>query len=335
MTLKTPDFWYRNEDDAPPAQERAELISGLYEFAHNLHQKTANPYKARIPVICIGNIVAGGTGKTPTTLALLDLVRKNGLAQNPFIMIRGYGGAEKGPLRADPEKHSAWEIGDEALILAKYAPTIVAADRAAGAKLAESNGADMILMDDGLQNPGIHKDIKIVVINGEMGFGNKKLLPAGPLRQPLAHGLKNADAFIIIGEDKRDAKNEMPADKKLIKATLAQKETKTPDTNPQQKYLAFAGLGYPQKFFRFLKEKTSLNIVETLPFSDHHPYDEYELRRLHEHAQKLDAKLITTEKDLMRLPKIEGIDVETVQVEIHWEKEDEILDIIKTSIQAR
>ena len=331
MSLKTPSFWYRNKDEKIDIRESLLTpLASVYQASYALHQKSKEPYKSMLPVICIGNIVAGGTGKTPTALAIMDILRSAGIAKKPCFMIRGYGGAEIGPLLVDPEKHTAWETGDEALILAQYAPTIVGPDRAKGAQFAEKHGFDLILMDDGLQNPGLHKDLKLVVVNGEMGFGNGKMMPAGPLRQPLESGLKNADGFIFIGEDMRESMDLIPKDKKILHANLKPSETSKID--PAQDYIAFAGLGYAEKFFKFLRETVKLKIKESVTFGDHHPYDEDDIKALDKKAKALGARLITTKKDFIRVPKIEGVEIDVMPVNMVFEDQPALIDLIKKSI---
>ena len=334
MNIKTPSFWYRPNGSPPPLLEKVLTpFSALYAAGYKMHQKTKQARKAFLPVICIGNIVAGGTGKTPTALALLNTLRKYGIAKNPFFLIRGYGGGEVGPLLVDPSIHTAWDTGDEALVLSRAASTIVSINRIEGADLALRKGADLVLMDDGLQNPGIHKDIKIVVVNGEMGFGNEKILPAGPLREPLQTGLAKADSFILIGQDHRDCIKNIPAGKPVFHAAIKAIQSKIP---PKDKsYVAFAGLGYPDKFFSFLRNDVGLNIVKTVRFADHQPYNEENLKNLHQTALSLNAELLTTEKDMMRLPEIPGITVHTLPVELAWEDEELLAQFLKAKLVAR
>lgn len=332
MTLKTPSFWYRMDDEAQGIREALLTpLSHVYEFSYKWHQSSKEAFQSRLPVLCIGNIVAGGTGKTPTAKAILRLIKARGIAKNPCFMIRGYGGAELGPLMADPDVHTAWDVGDEALVLAYDAPTVVGGDRAAGAMLAEREGFDLILMDDGLQNPGLVKDLKFVVVNGEMGFGNRKLMPAGPLRQPLQEGLDHADGFILIGDDERGSLDLLPPNKPVLRARLSPSGAEHIDKSME--YLAFAGLGYPEKFFRFLREEAGLKLKGTQIFGDHHPYDQDDLKALHQRAQQAGAALITTKKDAMRLPKIEGIDVHVMPVEMKFEDEDALIALIEKSIR--
>jgi len=334
MTFKTPSFWYRDSASNTPLIERAlGPFSKIYQLLYKFDQSMHTSYKASIPVICIGNLVAGGTGKTPTAIAMLQLIESNALAKKPFFLIRGYGGAESGPLLVDLDVHTAWDVGDEALILAKYAPTVVGGNRAAGAQTAMEEGADLIVMDDGLQNTGIDKDLRLVVINGEMGLGNQKLMPAGPLRQTLEDGYDHAHGFILIGEDEHDVAKILPQDKPLLRAHLQPKTELSIDKDAT--YLAFAGLGYPEKFFNFLRGALQLNVAKTIAFSDHHPYDEDDLNELDTKAKALGAKLITTEKDFMRLPQIKGIHVETLPVEMVWDSTDDLLPLIQDAMHAK
>jgi tetraacyldisaccharide 4'-kinase len=239
-------------------------------------------------------------------------------------MSRGYGGGEIGPLFVDPVKHTPWHTGDEPLILAAAAPTIVSGDRSQGLMLALHKRADMVLMDDGLQNPHIEKTINIVVINGNMGFGNGKMLPAGPLREPLAKGLQKADMFVLIGEDKRNVKALLPSEKPLFTAKLKAHSDLPKDTA----YLAFAGIGYPEKFYSFLKDEQNLNVVETISYPDHYPYDASDIEILHKKAAEKNAQLVTTEKDFIRLPK-NSAPVDVMHIELQWDDEPALLKFLK------
>ncbi len=319
MPHKTPSFWYPQDIGAktPLKARLMQPISCLYKAGFWLHQNFSREEKSPIPVICIGNLSAGGTGKTPTCISFASILIESGIAKNPYFLMRGYGGAERGPLRVEPDTHTAWDVGDESLILAQHAPTIISADRVLGAKFAASEGADIVIMDDGLQNPKIHKDIKIVVVNGEMGFGNGLMMPAGPLREPLSSGLKRADGFFIIGEDKKNSLSQLPKDKPVFHASLQADEASLPPKD--QPYLAFAGLGYPEKFFNFLKDDLGYEIVETVAFADHCPYERADIKTLRAKAKERDAQLITTEKDYLRLPKGYKEDIFTLPVSMQFE----------------
>ncbi len=332
MRFKTPSFWYRDPESQPALAEKLLApLAFLYRIGYEIHQRSKKPRSFDIPILCIGNINAGGTGKTPTALALMDVIRKNKIAANPFFLLRGYGGGDPGPLLVEPAKHTAWNTGDEALLLAAKAPTIVSVDRAAGAELAIRKQSDFIVMDDGLQNPGIKKDIQIIVVNGDMGFGNGKMMPAGPLREPLQHGFKKADAYILIGEDKLQSLSAIPAAKPVFRAKLAPDEATLPPKD--RKYLAFAGLGYPGKFFSFLKQDLGLNIAGVKAFADHYPYQDSDLQNLREQADALGAALLTTEKDFLRLPPGNREGVHTVRVHLVWEDENALAQFIRERLQ--
>ena len=329
MKLKTPSFWYR-----PPgskinlAEASLTPISALYRLAYEIHQSTSQAEKFDIPILCIGNLNAGGTGKTPAALAVMNTIKKHNIAHTPFFMSRGYGGGEYGPLFVDPQKHTAWHTGDEPIILASAAPTIVSGNRAQGILLAMHRRADLIIMDDGLQNPHIKKDIKFVVINGEMGFGNGKMLPAGPLREPLRKGMKKADAFILIGEDKRNVRALLPADKPLFTTTLHSRD----HVHVNRRYIAFAGIGYPEKFYNFLREKHNAEIVETVSFPDHYPYTEEDILELQNKASVRGAELITTEKDFIRLPKVSGFQPHVLRIQMEWDNESDVVDFLNARL---
>lgn len=322
--MKTPPFWYKNTHSIQSALLWP--ISQLYRFGHSLHQARAPaPYRAACPVICVGNLTAGGSGKTPSVLALIDLIKAHDLAKNPHILTRGYGGSEKGPLLLDSARHDAWQVGEEPLLLARKAPVIVSSDRAAGARLAVQNGADLIIMDDGLQNPGLIKDLSLVVIDGTSGFGNKQLIPAGPLREPLEAGFARADAFIIIGEDRCNLHALLPADKPVFSAQI--KAQSLPDTG--RPYVGFAGLGRPEKFKKTL-EDCGLTLSHFESFADHHFYDSGDVQKLRSLAARYGASLITTEKDAVKLP--EDFEVDVLPVCLVWDKETALLETVKHTL---
>src|SRR5579862_5856554 len=193
--MRTPEFW------AAPAGLTAGLLSPFgvfWQAATRLRRAVVRPYQASVPVICIGNLVAGGSGKTPVVLSLVALAAAQG--QSVHVVTRGYGGRLNGPARVDPQRHDAADVGDEALLIAARAPCWVSRDRAAGAAAAAAAGAASVLLDDGFQNPGIAKDLSFLVVDADYGFGNSRVIPAGPLREPVAAGLARADAIVLIGE---------------------------------------------------------------------------------------------------------------------------------------
>lgn len=295
---KTPEFWY----DTKSQKSRAIAVSlgslsALYTLGHLVHQRLTKTHHADIPVLCIGNLVSGGGGKTPTALALMALLREQGLVKNPCFLSRGYGGALTGPVLVDPAIHTASDVGDEPLLLAKTAPTIIAKNRVDGAHHAKKLMYDFIIMDDGLQNPSLHKDISIIVIDGASGFGNELLLPAGPLRTPIHRGMKNADAVLLIGEDITNALRHVPEGKPVLRATVQPVKI----INPAPAYYAFCGLAHPAKFQRSLQE-LGLNIAGFAAYPDHHPYSEQDINDLKNKAKLLNARLITTAKDAVKIP---------------------------------
>ena len=327
MTVfKTPRFWY---DPAPSLKAKALTpLSALYKLGHKLNPQRIKQRRAAMKVICIGNITAGGAGKTPTTLALLELINAHKIALKPHVLTRGYGGHERGPSIVDLKKHSSRDVGDESLLLARSAPTIVARDRHRGAILAAEKGADLLVMDDGLQNRSLMKDFSFVVIDGESGFGNKRLLPAGPLREPLTEGLAKAGAFILIGEDKHNTAAQLPTGVPVLKAQITPQETLPAD----QPYLAFAGLGRPGKF-RTTLESMGANLKAWREFSDHHAYSDEDMQALLRDADALSAKLITTEKDYVRIPETFQSYVQTLPVRLTFEDPNEVVALLSGVLQ--
>lgn len=299
MPPKTPDFWYRDG-----ALDRAMAIalsplSLAYGAITGLRRMLAKPADAEIPVTCVGNLVTGGGGKTPTALMLRQQLLALGIARNPCFLSRGYGGALPGPVMVDVERHSAADVGDEPLLLARAGPTIVARDRHQGAMLARDQGADMIVMDDGMQNNSLRRDLTFCVIDGASGLGNGRLLPAGPLRQTIAQAGQTADAFIIVGRDDHNVARLIGGSKPVLHAELSVPAGWLAPGAPH--YVAFCGIARPEKFFT-----TAESVVGTLAarhaFSDHYRFLDRDLVDLANSARRFGARLITTEKDLVRLP---------------------------------
>lgn len=293
--MRAPEFWHSPEGSLP-----ATLLAPLglaYGSLARLRGWGRTPWRAPVPVLCVGNLTVGGAGKTPTVLALAERLKQQGL--EVACLSRGYGGSKHGPLRVDPAKHRASEVGDEPLLLAGVATTWIARDRRDGAQVAVAEGADVILMDDGLQNPGLRKDLSLVVIDGGYGFGNGRLLPAGPLREPVERGLMRAGAIVLIGEDARGVAKSLPAGLPVLRARLEPDEAALHLRG--RSVIAFAGIGRPAKFFQTLRE-LGAEVIEVTAFADHHPYNESEIMRLADTAQRRNATLVTTAKDIVRLP---------------------------------
>ena len=294
--MKAPGFWSR-----PPGLGALMLapLAALWTFGARHRQSNARPEQVEVPVICVGNLTAGGTGKTPTVIALVERLHQMG--RLPHVVSRGYGGTEMGPLRVDAMHHRADAVGDEPLLLAAFAPTWVARDRVAGARAAIGAGADVVVLDDGFQNPALAKDISVIVIDAATGFGNGRVMPAGPMREPSADGLQRANFALIIGEPKARqgflAANNLP-----LPALLASLQPLQTGMDWEgMRCVAFAGIGRPEKFFDTLAAQGA-NIVSRHAFADHAPFRHDLLKRLTAEAKSLGAQLVTTEKDAARLP---------------------------------
>jgi tetraacyldisaccharide 4'-kinase len=291
--MRAPDFW---QHDGWAAQALAPA-AWLYAAVARRRARGVTPFVAQIPVICVGNLTTGGTGKTPVAIALAQHLQAQG--RRVAFLTRGYGGRLAGPVRVDPELHGAAEAGDEPLLLAEVAPTFVARDRPAGARAAQESGAQVVVMDDGLQNPSIAKSLRLVVVDGATGFGNGRVLPAGPLRIPLEEGLAGADVFILMGEDRLSLAQGLARHAPVVHATL-EPEPSAERLRGRRVY-AFAGIGRPGKFFATLRA-LGADLVGTASFADHHRYRAGEFDRLVAAARAAGAELVTTAKDRVRLP---------------------------------
>jgi tetraacyldisaccharide 4'-kinase len=299
--MRPPDFWYPAGPEATPLTARLlKPLASLYDRIARARAGAVTPYRAAVPVVCVGNLTAGGTGKTPIALALASALAARGIA--PVFLSRGYGGRIQGPRAVDPAHHSAAEVGDEPLLLARAHPTIVSRDRPQGAEAACRLGAQVIIMDDGFQNPSLVKDLSLVVIDAAMGFGNGLVLPAGPLREPVARGLARADAIVLLGEGSPRLSDFA---KPVLRARL-RPDPAMAETLRGQTILAFAGIGRPAKFFETLVA-LGATLAEAVCFPDHHVYAEAEIAALKARARG--RPLVTTEKDLVRLgpPQRAGI----------------------------
>lgn len=300
-------------------------IGAVYGLSVQWRSAQAHPYRPNARVLCVGNLTAGGTGKTPVAVAIGERIARLG---KTVFLTRGYGGRLAGRAIVDAKRHSAAETGDEALVLACHGTTIVARDRAAGARLADDLGADFIVMDDGFQNFRIVKDLAIVVVDAQSGFGNGKLIPAGPLRETVSRGLARADAVILVGDG---SPRILPFDRPILRARLI------PESREQfrdRKVMAFAGIGRPQKFFNMLAAYGA-QLVGSTPFPDHHIYSANELRDLASRAAYAGAALVTTQKDYVRIPPESRRGIVPVPVRIQFDdssKLDSLLDRLTHSL---
>lgn len=322
--MRAPDFWHKDS----LASRLLAPLGRVYGWVVARRLAEANPYRPALPVICIGNIVSGGAGKTPVCLALVDHLRNRG--RQPHVLTRGYGGTEAGPRAVDPIRHDSTRVGDEALLLAAHAPTWVARWRPDGAIAAAQMGADILVMDDGFQNPTIARDLSLIVVDGGYGFGNGRIIPAGPCREDIATGLARADAVVLVGDDRTGAMTRL-GDLPVLRAHL----TPGPEAADFQgrKVVAFAGIGRPEKFFSSLRE-CGAELVSTHSFPDHHPYDRAELAELAAEAKAAGALLSTTAKDAVRVPSDLRGGLAVLTVRLEWDT-PELLDQLLDRVDSR
>jgi len=299
MKLGTPRWWYdRDRRVMPMTRALLTPLSWIWAGVTARRIARARPQDPGVPVICVGNLTVGGTGKTPV---VREIARRRG----GHVLSRGYGGSLAGPVRVDPAVHGSGEVGDEPLMLARDLPVWVSRDRPAGARAAAEAGARVVVMDDGHQNPSLKKALSLVVVdgetrNGEWPFGDGRVFPAGPMREPLAAGLSRADAAVVLLPGDMEAPDpELLRALSAVPLLVARLEPAGPPPSGPQ--VAFAGIGKPWKFERALKA-AGCDLADFAPFPDHFAYDEATLRRLAERAAQFGAGLLTTEKDWIRLP---------------------------------
>jgi tetraacyldisaccharide 4'-kinase len=300
--MRPPAFWSADPARPGPLARALTPLARLYAAGTARRLARGTPDRLPIPVICIGNINAGGTGKTPTTAALAQRLAARGVAVH--IVTRGHGGTLTGPVRVDDRRHTAAQTGDEALLHAAFAPTWVARDRAAGARAALAAGARAILLDDGHQNPALARDLSIVVVDARHGFGNGRVIPAGPLREPVTTGLARADVLLSLGDASAQSAFRTRWGAAIgaiphLTGHLAPLQMGLPWTG--RRVLAFAGIGHPEKFFATLSV-LGATLVGTVALDDHQPIPPALFSRLQSEARAQGAQLVTTEKDAVRLP---------------------------------
>ena len=302
--MKTPKFWNNNGGIATLLAP----LSFIYGAITQWRIKHAKPYKSKAYVVCIGNITAGGVGKTPVAIAMAEKYLKEN--KRVVFLTRGYKSKLKNTV-VDLIRHTPEETGDEARLLAEIAPVVIAPDRAKGAKMAESMGAEVIIMDDGFQNPKLYKDESWLVFDGATGIGNGQIIPSGPLRETLLSGEARAQHILIMGEDKTGLKA-----KCYLPVHFGRLEPLPFDLR-HQKVLAFAGIGHPEKFYQTLKNM-GYEVVSSRDFADHHAYSEADLERLLKEAAAKELAIVTTEKDFVKLPlKYQG-QVHCLYVKAVW-----------------
>lgn len=321
--MKPPRFWFREPDRPGLWPALLSPIAALYAAGTRRRLAKAARERVGVPVIAIGNVNMGGTGKTPTVIALVQALIEMG--QRPAVVTRGYGGSITGPYRVNAAKDRAEAVGDEALLVSAFAPVFVSRDRTPGAKMAVAEGHDVIVLDDALQNPALHHDLTITVVDTEVGFGNGRVCPSGPLREPVAEALQRTDIVVAIGksEEQGHLRGTWPilADKPMIGALLQPLETGF-SWGGLRAY-AFAGIGRPQKFFKSLKE-AGAELIATRSFDDHAPLSLAVLKRMQAEAWAKAANLVTTEKDAARLPPEMRTEVMTFPVRLIFDDPERV-----------
>lgn len=310
MPVSEPSWWYGRG-----GTWQASLLSPIAAAVGAIAKRrilNAKPYRSHLPVICVGNFTAGGSGKTPLALLLAKILSSEG--REPWFLSRGYGGKLEGPLRVDPGHHSAGDVGDEPLLLARAFPTVICRDRRRGAqtieKLAPANA--VIIMDDGLQNPALTKDLSIAVVDAKRGFGNGRVIPAGPLRAPLTVQAPLVRLVVLMGGKAAADSPVAQTIRKLTDAPVIAARTEADESAARlrgRKVIAYAGIANPDRFFSML-EAMGANVIAKRAFADHHPFSEAEARSLLDDADRLGAILVTTEKDHARLGGGSGLCVD-------------------------
>jgi tetraacyldisaccharide 4'-kinase len=320
--MKAPTFWQAGQGGMSAALLTP--ASWIYRTGAALKKTFGSaPWKAPVPVICIGNVTAGGAGKTPIALNIATRLIANGAKVH--FLTRGYGGRMKEAGEVAPDYHTATDVGDEALLLARIAPTWVGSDRAASARLAVAAGADVLIMDDGLQNFTLAKDLSLLVIDGGYGIGNGRVIPAGPLREPVTQALDRSSGVVCIGDDQTGVLETVPSS---LPKFIARIRPNTERTDfGAGKFLAFAGIGRPEKFFQTLRD-AGADVVATNSFTDHHRFSTAEISALRAQAAALNARLITTEKDWVRLDQSDRDGIDVLTIDIEWQDESAIDNLL-------
>lgn len=332
--MQQPGFW-KNPPDRPGFL--AKLLSPLslvWTFFTNRRLKNGPWHRIDIPVICVGNINMGGTGKTPAVIALVEHLKAKGL--KPHVVSRGYGGSLSGPVKVVISRHKAAQVGDEPLQIAPFCDTWIAQERHRGAQAAASDGADVVILDDGLQNPSLFKSISFVVVDATIGFGNRRVFPAGPLREDVETGLARADALLLVGAPSR-RKAFLENENLARNLPVLESEINVLETGmdwKSGKYLAFAGIAHPEKFFNTLRG-LGAKLIRTEPLNDHQPLTPALLKRMEAEAFFQGAQLVTTEKDATRLPEDFRFRVVSLPVRLAFRNVELLDDLLRKAKVGR
>lgn len=321
--MRAPEFWSKEDAASRLAVAALTPVGWIYGAVTDWKRRHAVPHRAQTKIVCVGNLTAGGSGKTPVVAALVQMLQ----ARHPrtAILSRGYGGKLTGPLIVDRAAHAAGDIGDEPLMLSATAPVIVARNRRAGADLADAHGTQVLVMDDGHQNFLLRKDVSIVVVDAEQGFGNGRILPAGPLRESVAGGLARADLVVLVGE----GAPKLPGySGPVVRARLGPADGVV---LAGRRIVAFAGIGRPEKFFATLRSLDAV-LVDTIAFADHHVFSASEIARLRAKARNENATLMTTEKDFVRLAPMQRDGIESLPVRAVFDAPETVRDIVEAGL---
>lgn len=323
--MRQPEFWTGRSAGASLAAVILSPLGWMYGATVACRSRFSQPYRSRAKVVCIGNLTVGGSGKTPVAIEIGRRLSQRGA--RAVFLTRGYGGNIRGPAFVSSSDTAA-RVGDEPLLLANMAPVIVARDRAAGAKLADDNSYDVVIMDDGHQNFSLVKDLSLIVVDAALGFGNGRIVPAGPLRESVPQGLRRADALILMGDGSHP---------EIVDSTLPVVRARVVPASDEdwaaKRVVAFAGIGRPEKFFATLAAQGA-QVVETHSYADHFVYSPRELDRLKKRAKAASASLVTTEKDFVRIAPADRDGIEQLRVRVTFE-EDSVLDGLLDKVVPR
>jgi len=324
--MREPTFWHHDG----LAARLLSPLGTLYDTLGRQRAARSVPKDCGVPVICVGNATSGGTGKTPVVIDLARRLQMQGVLVH--LLSRGYRGRERGPHPVNPLADDAERVGDEPLLLARAAPTWVARDRAAGAQAAVAEGAQAIILDDGLQNPSLRRDLNVLVVDGARGFGNGRVIPAGPLRQRLARTLAQVQACVVTGPDRAGVAQRLPAGLPVARAD-PEVDPITRNRLSGMRVLAFCGIGRPEKFYETLRG-LGAEVVETRSFADHHRYRPSELTGVLELARRGGLTPVTTEKDAVRLPDWAVARIEVLAITLSWTGEGELDRLLREAAPA-
>lgn len=330
--MRAPDFWYPQNNNTASSSTWVSVsirllrpLSFLYEMLGRARQKYAPSQRVDIPVVCIGNLTAGGTGKTPIAIALGKALKDKD--RMPFFLTCGHGGHMDGPVLVDSNLHDCRDVGDEALMLASYASTIVSKNRAEGAVLAGRLGADVIIMDDGYQNPSLKKDFSILIVDADLGFGNGLIIPAGPLREHIEEGIQRADQIIVTRRQQALPTSSVSRSLGSEKVINVRLDCEKINQGNNRLAVAFAGISQVEKFFAVVR-KQNYEIVGTQTFPDHHNYTKKEFGVLLAWSRERRAVLVTTEKDAYRLSPTQKSHIEVVPLHVYFDRPEDLKALV-------